>query len=243
MKVNPMKTAKLERPKNFLMAAALLPVMLATATATGTAQVVPVGARAYGKTYGEWTVAYWQWVLGIPFANNPWANDNTGEFAGVGQSGPVWFLGGTPGNSVIRMFTMPPGKGIFMPINQWIFGAAVFDCQPSVPSVPCHVPTLRAAAAAAANGVFNMAVSIDGTLVSNPFNYRAVSPTSFSVTLPADNVVGLAPGTYAPQVSDGYYLMLPPLAAGLHMIQVHVESTAAGGIAYDIAYAIIVAGP
>ena len=237
-----MKTANLKGPTSFLVAAALLPVMLATATTTGTAQVLPVGASAYGKTYGEWTVAYWQWALGIPFANNPWATDNTGEFAGVGQSGPVWFLGGTPGNSVTRLFTMPAGKGIFMPINQWIFGAAVFDCEPSVPGVTCDVPTLRAAAAAAADGVFRMAVSIDGVLVSNPFKYRAVSPTSFGVTLPPANVVGLAPGTYAPQVSDGYYLLLSPLAVGLHTILVHVESTAAGGIAYDVTYFIIVAG-
>ena len=235
-----MKTANLKRPRKFLVAA-LLPAMFATVTGTATAQVLPVNAQAYGKTYGEWTAAYWQWALGIPLANNPWANDPTGEFAGVGQSGPVWFLGGTLGDSVTRMFTMPPGKGIFMPVSQWIFGSAVFDCEPSNPGVPCDVPTLRAAAANAASGTFRIVVSIDGTLVSNPFRYRAVSPSSFSVTLPADNVVGLPAGTYAPHVSDGYYLMLSPLAVGLHTIHVHVESTTSGGFAYDIAYFIIVA--
>lgn len=233
-----MRTANLERPASIILAAALMPVMFATVSATATAQVLPLEARAYGKTYGQWTVAYWQWALSIPFANNPWANDSTGEFAGVGQQGPVWFLGGTLGDSVTRMFTMPPGKAIFMPVNQWIFGAAVFDCEPSVPGVTCQVPTLRAAAGAAAAGVFNMAVSIDGNLVNNPFHFHAVSPSSFSVTLPEGNVPGLPAGTYAPHVSDGYYLMLSPLTVGLHSILVHVESSAGGGIAYDIAYFI-----
>src|SRR5882672_9250621 len=61
----------------------------------------------YGKTYGQWVVAYWQWAMSIPIANNPWANDPTGAYAAIGQSGPVWFLGGTLGDSVTRNITIP----------------------------------------------------------------------------------------------------------------------------------------
>lgn len=206
--------------------------------------VIPLNARPAGKTYGEWSVAYWQWAMSIPYANNPWANDSTGGFAGVGQSGPVWFLGGTQGSSETRDFTMPSGKFIFMPVHQWLFGATVFDCDPSIPGVPCDVPTLQAAAAAAADGATNLEVSIDGNAVNDPGHYRVVSPSSFSVTLPDGSVptefgAGLAAGTYAPHVSDGTYLMLSPLSVGPHVITVHAENPGFG-IVYDIVYTITV---
>ncbi len=206
--------------------------------------VLPLNARVFGKTYGAWSVAYWQWAMSIPYASNPWANDSTGDFAGVGQSGPVWFLGGTVGSSETRDFTMPAGKHIFMPVHQWLFGAAIFDCDPSIPGVPCDVPTLQAAAAAAADGAMNLEVSIDGDAVNDPGQYRVASPSSFSVTLPEGSVptefgAGLGAGTYAPQVSDGTYLMLHPLSVGPHVITVHAENPGFG-IAYDITYNITV---
>ena len=49
----------------------------------------------------------------------------------------------------------------------------------------------------------------------------------FSVTLPEGNVVDVPSGTYAPLVSDGYWLMLAPLAAGAHTI--HFKSSITGG--------------
>src|SRR5262245_45548774 len=55
--------------------------------------VLPPQTTAYGKTYGEWGAAWWQWALSIPADRNP-LTDKTGEFCGEGQSGPVWFRGG-----------------------------------------------------------------------------------------------------------------------------------------------------
>src|SRR5437899_1087429 len=46
-------------------------------------------SKPFGKTYGEWSAAWWQWVLSIPKRDNPLA-DPTGEKCAVGQSGPVW---------------------------------------------------------------------------------------------------------------------------------------------------------
>ena len=78
---------------------------------------LPPQSLPYGHTYGEWAALWWQWALGIPESMNP-VEDTTGQFAGVGQQGPVWFLGGTFGNSVERGITVPRGKAIFMPVNQ-----------------------------------------------------------------------------------------------------------------------------
>jgi len=223
-------------------------VVLSALTTLGASNVhaqqpFPIDSQPFGKSYGEWTVAYWQWALGIPFAQNPWANDPTGAFAAVGQTGPVWFLGGTLGSSAERTLTIPLGKSIFMPINQWIFGATVFDCEPSNPGVVCDVPTLQAAAAVNATASTTLEVTIDGRGVQG---FRATSPGAFDVTLPVGNVpeVGFgAPtpaGTYGPHVSDGYWLMLTPPHAGEHTITVHVVNPFVGE--YFITYHITVQG-
>src|SRR5208337_1677970 len=46
---------------------------------------------AYGRTYSEWSAAWQQWALSIPVANHPLFDNGD---CSVGQSGPVWFLGG-----------------------------------------------------------------------------------------------------------------------------------------------------
>jgi len=189
--------------------------------------IIPPQATPNDKSYGEWTAAWWQWALSIPDAQNP-LQDTTGAFAGVGQSGPVWFLGGTFGGSAERNVTVPTGKSIFMPVHNWIFGSAVGDCDPTNPGVPCDVPTLRAAAASAATGAEVLEAWIDGAQVNNIRDYRAFSPAPFSVTLPAGAVFGIPAGTYYPQVSDSYWLMLAPLSNGAHTIRVHVVNSAFG---------------
>jgi hypothetical protein len=193
----------------------------------GNPGVLPPQSHPHGKTYGEWTAAWWQWALSIPEAQNPVA-DTPGEFADVGQSGPVWFLAGTFGNSAERTVTIPAGKTIFFPVVNWVFGAAVFDCDPTVPGVPCDVPTLREKAAAATTGAEVVEAWIDGTQVKNMREYRAVSPEPFSITFPEGAVFGIPAGTHYPHVADGYWLMLAPFSKGKHTIQVHVENSAAG---------------
>ena len=195
--------------------------------------VLPLGASAYGHTYGEWAERYWQWELAQPTATNPQL-DATGEFAGAGQSGPLWFLAGTFGNSVERNITIPSGKALFFTVQPWIFGAGTFDCEPTVPGVTCDLPTLHAAAALATDGSSVVEASIDGVPVNNARGYRAADEGSFSIALPADNVVGIPAGTYSPQVVDGYWLLLAPLSAGSHTIQCHVVSNQLGGLDYTV---------
>lgn len=182
--------------------------------------ILPPGSNPYGHSYGEWTARWWQWALSIPADRNP-LTDPTGEFFGEGQSGQVWFRG-TFGSSGERTSTMPAGKALFMPVYNWIFGAGVFDCDPTVPGVPCDVPTLRAAAAFNTEVAEVLDVTIDGEPVQNVRAYRATSPEPFSVTYPDNSVIGVAAGTYAPNVTDGYWLMLAPLSKGSHIIRVHV---------------------
>ena len=193
----------------------------------GPTEIVRPDRRYFGKTYGQWAAAWWQWALSVPAVQNP-LTDPTGEFAGIGQSGPVWFLAGTLGNSAQRTVTFPAGKPIFMPVHNWIFGSGVSDCDPTAPGVTCDVAELRAKAAAAATGAEVVEAWIDGEKVRNIRSYRGISPEPFSITLPNDPVIDVPAGTYYPQVADGYWLMLTPPDKGRHTIRVRVVNSAFG---------------
>lgn len=196
-------------------------------------RILSPGSRAFGHSYGEWAERYWQWVLAQPTPSNPQL-DATGAFAGVGQSGPVWFLAGTFGSSAERSIRIPSGKALFFAVQPWIFGAGTFDCEPTVPGVPCDLPTLHAAAAVATDGSSVVEASIDGQPVDNAAGYRAADEGSFSITVPADNPIGIPAGTYSPQVVDGYWLLLAPLSPGEHTITAHIVSNQFGGFEYTL---------
>lgn len=53
--------------------------------------IIDRDAVAYGRTYSEWNAAWEQWADSIPTANHPLFDNGN---CSVGQSGPVWFLGG-----------------------------------------------------------------------------------------------------------------------------------------------------
>jgi hypothetical protein len=236
-----MKSTILNQIKSFLTRG-LMPTLLATAILSlgassawagggneGNPGVLPPQSHPYGESYGEWVVDWWQWVLSIPADRNP-LTDPTGEFAGEGQHGPVWFVAGTFGDSAERTYKVPAGKALFVPVFNWIFGAGAFDCDPSNPGVPCVVCDLEQLAAANTEVADVLEVFIDGVAVQNVRRYEASSPGPFAVCYPENSVVGLPAGRYFPMVADGYWLMLKPLARGTHEIRFHVRYP---GLTYD----------
>lgn len=88
----------------------------------GNPNVLPSLANAYGKTYGEWSADWWRWTYSMPTTNHPLFD--TADCS-AGQSGKVWFLGGTysPGieeNGVVigrvdRECIIPPGYRPVLP--------------------------------------------------------------------------------------------------------------------------------
>jgi hypothetical protein len=193
-----------------------MPITTPQAQSGGNPGVIPPNARPYGLTYGDWSARWWQWALSIPATTNPLL-DATGANCAEGQTGHVWFLAGTFGGSATRTCTIPPGKAIFFPIINIVFGSGVFDCDPTNPGVPCDVAALRASAASVMNNPILLEAEVDGRPLRNLNAYRAFSPV-FSITHPSDSVFGVAPGTYTPQISDGYWIMLAPLSAGTHTV-------------------------
>jgi hypothetical protein len=220
---------------------AVLPATAADAASTPV--VLPPDSNPFGQTYGQWSAAWWQWGLAISVHNPPGtgpihhplfitspSQDPAGALCAVGQSGPVWFLGGAYGatthpsgnTNASRNCAVPANTALFFPI-------ANVECSTAEGSLNLCSNKIKDEAAIATSdlsSVTSMSVTLDQSALPT---YRALSPL-FGFTIPADNVfanigeIRIVPGTYSlPQrgaASDGYYLMLAPLSPGSHTLQI-----------------------
>ena len=199
---------------------ALLPLVLAFPLAAVAAenpnpQVLPPDSRAYGKTLGEWSAAWWQWAAAIPADVNP-LRDETGEECDRDQSGPVWFLAGTQFGEAERDCTIPAGKAILFPILNLFF----FNC----PDEAATEEEMRAVLDFLTSFfTIILECTIDGAPLEELTTYQTQSP-AFVMTLPEDNIFldNCADPTpaddYFPVVSDGWWILHTPLSEGEHEI-------------------------
>lgn len=194
--------------------------------------VLPLDQPHFGKTYGEWAAAWWQWAFKYPDNINP-LFDETGRRAQLGNQGQVFFLGGVFNftGTATRTIKIPANKTLFFPVLNYeadnFFNNPAFD-------PPKDVAGLRAFAKSIQDSAFDLGVTLDGNSVSNVASYRVQSPV-FGIHLPQNNIQQLSgypipswftpkpgvyppPGEYAPIVDDGYYIMLAPLSPGQHVL-------------------------
>jgi hypothetical protein len=241
-----MKMIQIASRSRMVVATALVALTLASTPAltradgTSTPTIVPISSRTLGMTYGQWGAAWWQYVYSIPVPTNP-GFDTTGANCATGQANnPVFFLVGVFNNpaTATRNCTVPANKMLFFPILN--FENDNF-CPPITPRL--GVPQLLAVAKTMMDGATDLEADIDGVTVKNLSNYRAHAPGGFSITFPDKNVFqyfgcDIPAGTYAPFVTDGYWLMLEPLSVGQHTIHFHGSE---GSFTLDITYNLTVA--
>jgi hypothetical protein len=144
----------------------------------------------------------------IDVANPP--ADMTGAKCAVSQQGPVWFLAGTDGGLAERTCTIPAGKAILFPI---INTESSFEGNPQVKTDE----GLRAMVKDFIDKTTVLEVTVDGHKLTDLQKYGAQSP-KFTLNYPPDNVVGFPPNTSSQSFTDGYWIILEPLAAGKHEI-------------------------
>jgi hypothetical protein len=230
-----------------LLACAMTP---SVAAAGGNPGVLPVNSDPYGLTYGEWSAKFWQWTFSLPFDGHPLFD--TADCS-AGQSGPVWFLGGTfaaieiePGvilGEVERTCTIPAGKSIFFPLVN-------AECSTLEGNGETEAE-LRACANFFADFIVpeSLFCVVDGNNVQDLPDFRVESPPFTYGPLPENNLPQLfgldAPaGTTSPAVGDGVHVMLAPLSVGKHTLHFGglVDLTGIGGPMFiqDIAYHITV---
>lgn len=177
----------------------------------------------YGMTYGDWVVAYWQYILSIPLSTNPAFGDTTGFYCNLDQgSGPVYFLNasGFPNTLITRRCTVPAGKALWVPnlLNE----CSTVEAPPSHGDNPQE---LRQCALAGTDAVVLNGVKfiVDGQRIQDVARFRVQGPF-YDFVMPAhDNILGLEGVSAGSSVVDGYAIMLKPLRRGYHVI--HFEGT------------------
>jgi hypothetical protein len=208
--------------------------------------IFPHHSRPYGKSYAEWSGAWWRWAYSFPAGEdkNP-VQDPTGDLAGLGQSGPVWFLAGSFGQTVTRTATVPSDKALFFPIINtiWINIPELGDN----PWSDEQRDFARDFIAPFTDNAFDLSCQIDGVEVMKLERYRTTTRDGkeYMITFPENNLWGLDAGVYGPSVDDGIYLMLAPLKVGSHTIRFTAASQGsfAGDFALDVTYHLKVVKP
>ncbi|MBI4605626.1 MAG: hypothetical protein HY721_26980 [Planctomycetes bacterium] len=193
------------------------------------------GTMPYGATLGDWGARWWQWFLEIETPRSPIV-DPTGDFCHEGQAGPVFFLAGNLGGQTHRACTVGSDKALFFPILNSVFWEPT-DCQ--------GCDACRGVADVFMDKTSVVECEIDGIPLENPFQYRDVSSSCFALTIPANNPFGVAPGTYDPAFSDGFWVMLEPLCAGPHKIRFKgvVGPPTAPDFDLEVSYDLVVVPP
>lgn len=229
----------MNRYARILLSAAFAVCLAVTGgVAEAASNVRPSHANAYGEGYGGLSAAWLEWVLAIPSTGNPLL-DADGSFAGVDQSGKVWFLvGTTTGGSVRRTIAVPVGTALFFPIVNffWVntpeYGDPAWSAEQEA--------AVRQFLAQTVDSAQDLVLEIDGQAVPDLDRLR-VSGAVGACTLPDDNIFGI-PFDPVPHacVADGYWALLAPLSAGTHTI--HFAGQFSSGFALDVTYEIAVTG-
>jgi hypothetical protein len=225
----------------------LFALLLLPATAVQAQSEVAIVA---GKTYGEWSARWWQWAYDNGFPTGTEAFGSGPVDCSAGQSGAVWFLGGSTGGAVSRQCQIKSGKYLFFPL----VNIALFNPDPICgPDNTCDVTEKRSIT----SGI------LDGAQPGADLNNDGMPDPTYACRLRADvdgiqaifvdyPTVRTQSPPFALQgdpetVSDGYWVMLPPLSRGEHEIHftgalcnLSAPPTANPFFAVDVTYSVTV---
>jgi hypothetical protein len=173
-----------------------------------------------GRSQAEWSVAWWQWLLSFPESQNPNV-DSTGAFSFLGDQGPVFFLAGSfTSTSVVRSATVRSDQFLFFPlinVVSWKEISAYGGSEAGLRQDAAETIGIGPGGPGPGTTLFARLNGVDLALppsTTSLFDFRQMSPPGlFDVTLPAGAVFGLPSGIF-PSVSDGWWLILDPLAPG-----------------------------
>lgn len=199
--------------------AAMLAFFAGSDVAQAKTTIVPPDDVYEGKTYDEWAATWWQWAAMIKAdENHPLFADGTMD-CGVGQTGDVWFLGGTYAESGVanRICDVPAGKALFFPVVNVL-------CSPFTGDDPDALIACAESPPVNKNFTFEMnplSATIDGKKlgVNKLEDYYTLSEEVFDLgPLPFPNIFNAEDGAVGTGATSGYYLLLPPMEAGEHDI-------------------------
>jgi hypothetical protein len=216
----------------------------ACSSGSSSVEMLDPAQTQFGKSYDEWGVTWWHWVLQAPGTNHPLL-DPTGQYCQNAQdtSSPVFFLVGDLSGTVERsQCTVPKGKALFFPMINVEQDNAGID-----PSMASTADQLKASATSFLNSIdpAQLVTEVDGQTLAG-LDKGKEGPTQFNYTVPdsdslytATGMTGVS-GTIDPAFSAGYWVMLPPLSSGKHDVKFGGFSNGPPTFRVDITYHLTV---
>jgi hypothetical protein len=179
--------------------------------------------KPYGRSYGAWTVNWWQWALSISKELNP-VSDQTGQHWNTAQPlSDVYFFAGNiayidktyPQRDVTILY----GRSILVPI---------LNCEANsleYPNLKTHDDLVR-------HVEHDVSTVIKKELFINGIGLDPVrvpsNPRIFRITISDDNAFGITNPGSTDATADGYWAFLKPLPRGNYNI--HFEGSCEKGM-------------
>lgn len=187
-------------------------------------------ATVLGQSIGDWTADWWTWGFQSPaqlvvppngppiIEGNPFT-DATGDFAGLNNGGPVFFVAGTFGGTAERTFNVPEGKPLLIPLVNFIANRFDTDIPTDVKLQKAEINQELAGIKDTITGLF---AEIDGIPVQNlGLHYEETDFFSLGRARPDTlaTVFGAPVGDdLYPSKSIGNWLMVEHLSPGEHTL-------------------------
>lgn len=184
------------------------------------ARAEPIGADAYGRSYGEWSASWWQWLRSIPAdvlapdgvsPGHPLIAEGEVDCSLNQPPGPVWFLAGTGGEDATRSCVVPRQKALFFPLVNIMFANEEGE--------NFTVEEKRMAM----DDFLRLACRLDSKLDGTPTVFslptvRIQSPPFLIETADPD-IFGDDALVDPEAVADGFWVTVPPLPRGEHVLE------------------------
>lgn len=160
------------------------------------------------RSQAEWSKGWWQWAGSFDYADSPVA-DRTGSNCHLKQKGPVWFLAGTYETvRTVRTCSVPRDKYIFFPLINYVVmpGSEKSSC-------PSCCASFAGKAKAITDDPSLLVLDLDGHRIEGLVKYRQATTECFDMGALAEPKYRVFPAA-----ANGYYVMLPPLSPGKHVL-------------------------
>ncbi|MFC2173360.1 hypothetical protein ACFLU6_12105 [Acidobacteriota bacterium] len=199
--------------RRYFLSTVLLVVAFAMILGPVAALAGGTNPKFYGKTIGEMAGEWWNWISVHPYSETPPTQNGDVDCSFGQPSGKVWFLAGTFGDPGIeRTCSVPGNKALFFPLVNNVMWAPE-DCGTT--------EECRDVAMMSFGEPFGLFCTIDGEpcVYENLLVRTQSSP--FTLMMPEDSFFtdwGYMPGDRYPSIADGYWMLLPPLSKGDHVI-------------------------
>lgn len=173
------------------------------------------GSTTLDLTYADWAAEWLNWILSAPASSSPMLVDACRE-----QDAAIFNIPQTLPGTTLGISCETYG-------DQWLLSAGGAIVCDTIDHPGATDEDLAACAEEGRTAYTAVSITIDGQPIADLDAYWVTS-TPFDLTLPEDNVLGV-PAQTTHAVGGGWFVLVQPLAPGVHTLVLHNESAAPEG--------------